>query len=117
MLGFLRATYPFYVVPAAVGVLILWWYARKRAQWSLWEVNMLFVPYVAWVLLWLIDESNKDMGNLIEPVIFGVEVLLLAGLRIALWKRVEVKTARLLMSLCLLASAVLVWWLMPEISR
>ena len=115
MLWFVGWTYLFYIVPASIGVLILRRHALRQSHWSPWELNILVVPYLIWTLLMFLDDgSNKNHGNLLEPVVFGFEVIVLAAVRIKLWSYFEVRSAGIAMSLFLVLSALLIFWLTPE---
>ena len=114
MLWFLFWTYLFYFIPAATGVALLWRLAGKQKEWSFWELHLLVVPYLVWLLLWLMDNSPKDLGNVIEPALLGAELIFLADLRLTMIRRIGPVKARMGMLAILILSAVLIYLLVPH---
>jgi hypothetical protein len=61
------------------------YFGRRRAQWQLWEVAALVLPYWSWVVCNFVDQRGKSLSNVaIELLCLAVAVPLAALLRVAI---------------------------------
>jgi len=88
---------------------------NDRAQWVKGEWLVVLPPYVLWAGLILSEaESNKSKSNLIvEPLILGALVGLLAWARIWLATPLGPRRAALYCGILAVGCGGVVWWLMP----
>lgn len=92
----------------------IWWFSRKRVSyWRKSDFLVLFVPYLTWVILLIIDSSGKSLSNLCEIFYFGLASVFAPITRIVAPKSMNpIMTAYLgLFAVCLIA--VMLWAFVP----
>ena len=73
-----------YFLAAASLSLPLWFLGRKRAQFRLWELSVLVVPFIIWVACFQLLSSNKSLGNIVEAPILGGATALAVLIRVTI---------------------------------
>src|SRR5262249_15594398 len=78
-----------YSLPAALLSLPLWFLGRKRAQFRLWELSVLVVPFIIWVACFLLLSRNKSLGNIVEAPILGGATALAVLIRVIIGRKLN----------------------------
>jgi hypothetical protein len=84
----------------------IWWFGRKRVQWSPLDFLLLVLPYAVWFVLLGTDICCKSMSNFGEAFYVGVAVAFAPIIRLVLPKRWNGKAvaAALLIAACAVAA-------------
>ena len=51
-------------------------YIKKKIEFHINELFLVFIPYFTWASLWAIDSSSKGYGNFYEGVLLGIFIAL-----------------------------------------
>jgi hypothetical protein len=63
--------YPLFGVPAVIGGLLVLPFLDKRVHLQKTDWSLLFLPWILWIGLMIINGTGKSLSNLIEAVILG----------------------------------------------
>jgi hypothetical protein len=86
---------------------------RKRIFWETWEFLALVIPYFVWLGLMLSDFKPKSLSNLVEPILIGFAVPVLALLRVSLSRKMDERLLAAGLITILSLVAVAVYWVVP----
>ncbi len=82
MFGLLLIIWLLYLVPAAVLSAPLWFFGRKRVQWTVLDFAALVLPLLPWLVLIVAGPQPKSLANLIEVGWLGALAPLVPILRL-----------------------------------
>lgn len=103
-----------FLLPAIILSLPVWFFGRHRANWLLWELSILVLPYWFWCVLMMWDGTGKSIANLFaEPLQIGCFIPVAALIRVAAGHKANrmFLASGLILGSCLVAA--LVYFFMP----
>ncbi len=98
-----------FLIPSLPVCLAVWFFGRKRVQWSKWDFLILLVPYVVWMVLGFVPNIPKSLSNVaVELFGLGLAVDATPILRFVLPKRWngQIVAATLLVLACAVAAGI-----------
>jgi len=104
----------FYLLAAIPLSLPACYFGRRRARFKWWELSVLVVPVVIWIIFFLVS-TTKTLGNLIEVVILGLSVPLAVLIRIVVGVTVPNAVIAGLLLIVLCSVAVLLGTMYPKV--
>lgn len=103
-----------HAVPLIMCSAPIWYFARKKVQWTRWDYLILIAPFSVWLGLMLLHGEGKSLSNaFIEPLALGCSAPVAPTIRAILRDRFNQASLAvcLLVALCFIAFTL--WALVP----
>ncbi len=115
VIEFLLVTVPLYLVPLLLVGGPVWFFGRRRVQWSRWDLAVILLPFAVWAVLNMINDTGKSLSNLVEALWLGCFAALAPIVRVVVGGRVNqtLLALGLLVGVCLVAIGL--WAFVPSL--
>ncbi|KQC14307.1 MAG: hypothetical protein APR63_14600 [Desulfuromonas sp. SDB] len=91
----------------------IWFFARKRVKWTIWDFLIVILPFLIWVSCLITYSEGKSLSNLVEGIWLGWVVPLATVIRMVVGDRVNQKKLSIILLAVLCGVGVALWKFMP----